>query len=193
VFRIFPVNSTPTAIVSAARVIRQYNPEAKIAINMLVDLPGWKSDLEKLIKDCGNAIDIVGLDYYPGTWAVSCDSVLSSWSHLAEELSAATRSETSPLHNRPLAILETGYSTNIRHWRDQEQQQRYFQDLKSALVRWDEKAGKKGLLFFGVHELTDSDTSAGLDPEAHFGLLTSESLERKAAFGTVQQLFKELQ
>ena len=73
VFRIFPAKSTPAAIIAAARVIRQHNPEAKTAINMLVDLPGWKSDLEKLIDDSGGSIDIVGLDYYPGTWAVSWD------------------------------------------------------------------------------------------------------------------------
>jgi hypothetical protein len=192
VFRIFPVKSTPAAIASAARVIRQNNPEAKTAINMLVDLPGWKSDLERLIEDCGNAIDIVGLDYYPGTWAVSWESVLSSWNHLADEMIAATRNETSPLHNRPLAILETGYSTNMRRWRDGKQQEAYFEDLKNALTQWDGQTGGKGLLFLGIHELTDSDTSAGLDPEAHFGLLTSDSLERKAAFDVVRQLFKEL-
>lgn len=192
VFRIFPAKTTPVAIAEAARVIRQYNTEAKTAINMLVDLPGWKSELEKLIEDYGSAIDIVGLDYYPGTWAISWDSVLSGWNRLADEMIAATRSETSPLHNRPLAILETGYSTNIRRWRDEKQQKAYFQDLKKVLERWNDQTGQKDLLFFGVHELTDSDSSAGLDPEAHFGLLTSESLEEKAGFNVVRQLFKGL-
>jgi len=192
VFRIFPVKSTPAAITSAGRVIRQHNPEAKTAINVLVDLPGWKSDLEKLIEDCGSAIDIVGLDYYPGTWAISWDPVLSGWNRLADEMIAATRSESSPLHNRSLAILETGYSTNVRRWRDENQQERYFEDLMNALKRWDGQAGKGKLLFFGIHELTDSDTSAGLDPEAHFGLFTSESLEKKAGFNIVRQLFEEL-
>ena len=51
VFKIFPAKSTPTAIISAARVIRQHNPQAKTAVNMLVDLPGWRSDLEKLIRE----------------------------------------------------------------------------------------------------------------------------------------------
>ena len=192
VFRIFPAKSTPTAIISAARRIRQHNPQARTAVNMLVDLPGWKSDLEKLIDTCGSAIDIIGLDYYPRTWAVSCESVLASWNNLADEMIAATRDETSPLHNRLLAILETGYSTNMRRWRDAKHQEAYFVDLKHALKRWDEETGQKRLLFFGIHELTDSDTSAGLDPEAHFGLLTSGSLERKVSFVAVQQLFKEL-
>jgi hypothetical protein len=160
---------------------------------MLVDLPGWKSELHKLIEDSGSAVDIVGLDYYPGTWTVTWDSVLSGWNHLAEEMGTATANETSPLHNHRLAILETGYSTNLRRWRDEKQQESYFEDLKNALKRWDGQTGKKGLLFFGIHELTDRDTGAGLDPEAHFGLLTSHSLERKAAFVTVQKLFRELQ
>ena len=107
-------------------------------------------------------------------------------------MSAATKGESSPLHNRTLAILETGYSTNMRRWRGDQQQEAYFQDLTKALKRWDGQTGEKEFLFLGIHELTDSNTSAGLDPEAHFGLLTSDSLERKAAFATVRQLFQDL-
>jgi hypothetical protein len=44
----------------------------------------------------------------------------------------------------------------------------------------------------GIHELTDSDTHAFLDPEAHFGLLTSETLNRKLGFEIVQQIFRGL-
>jgi hypothetical protein len=36
-------------------------------------------------------------------------------------------------------------------------------------------------LSFGIHELTDGDSGAGLAPEAHFGLLTSEPFEKRPA------------
>jgi hypothetical protein len=39
----------------------------------------------------------------------------------------------------------------------------------------------------------ETDLERCSDPEAHFGLLTSHSLERKAAFVTAQKLFRELQ
>jgi hypothetical protein len=191
VFKIFPTSATPTAIASAARLIRQHNPDAKTAINILVDLPGWRSDLNKLFAQCGTAIDIVGLDYYPGTWAVSSDSVPSGWNRLADDIDAIRMMENSPLYHCPIAIIETGYSTNIQGWRGDAKQEGYFQDLERALRRWDERMGRKGLIFVGIHELTDSNTSAWLDPEAHFGLLTSETLDRKAGFSIVRNIFNE--
>ena len=193
VFKIFPTSATSTAIASAARLIRQHNPEARTVINILVDLPGWRSDLDKLLARCGTAIDIVGLDYYPGTWTVSSDSVLSGWNRLADEIDATRTKEKSLLRHCPIAILETGYSTNIHGWRGDAQQEEYFQDLEHALRRWDDRMGQDGLLFVGIHELTDSDTSAWLDPEAHFGLLTSETLDRKVGFSMVRNIFNEFQ
>ena len=39
-----------------------------------------------------------------------------------------------------------------------------------------------------VHELSDEESRAFLDPEAHFGLLTSKSLDRKAGYTRLQRI-----
>lgn len=192
VYRIFPAKMTPNAIHSAAEAIRKQNPNAKTTINVLCDLPGWLADLEDILTRSGSAVDIVGIDYYPSTWTVSSASVSSNWDRLVDTIVRRRDNERSPLHNRPVAILETGYSTNVSRWRGEEKQVAYFQLLGRSLTRFDQRIGQGGLLLVGVHELTDSDSRAGLDPEAHFGLVTSETLMHKASFAVVEQMFGTL-
>jgi hypothetical protein len=191
VFKVFPDNYIPSALLTAASIIRRFNPEAKTTINILADLPGWLPELENILEKANGAIDIAGLDFYPGTWTVSSEPVSSNWNQLTDRIIAIRESEGSPLHGLPLAILETGYSTNVPWFRSEKSQLIYFESLDRAAKNLDARIGRDDVLFLGIHELTDSDSSGGIDPEAHFGLLRSASLERKAAYSVVQRLFRQ--
>jgi hypothetical protein len=90
---------------------------------------------------------------------------------------------------RRLAVMETGFSTNAIT-RGQKEQKEYFEKLPIVVNNL------KGLIpgndiLLGVYELCDRDSSALLDPESHFGLLTSD-LNPKSAFTTVMKLIAAL-
>ena len=192
VFKIFPTKPTASAIMSAATVIRQRNPAARITINILADLLGWESVLREILQESGSAIDIVGFDYYPGTWTISARSDSSNWNRFVDILAGSRLSGASLLHGRPVAIMETGYATNLQPFRNEDQQARYLRTLEAAVTRLDSQVGPNGLMLVGIHELSDGDTNAFFDPEAHFGLLTSDTLRRKAGFEVAQRIFSSL-
>jgi len=192
VFKVFPLEIAPAAIATGAKILRHYNPDSQITINVLAGLLGWHTDLEKLVRASGSAIDIVGLDYYPGTWTVSSNSDIINWNRLIEQITTTRASKNSPLYGRPVAILETGYATNVRWCRDEEQQVRFLKDLGRAMESLDRQIGPVGLVLVGIHELSDADTHVLLDPEAHFGLLASRTLRRKRGFEVTKELFRAL-
>lgn len=187
VFSVFRGSSLPTAIRVASKVIRHHSPKARTAINVLADLPGWLASLERTIGDTGDSIDIIGIDHYPETWTVSWLSPISDWSRLGDRLAGRLADVRSPLNGRPVAILETGYSTNVPLLRNDEAQVRYLSSLSDGLKFLDSRL-PHGLAFVGIYELADGDSNAGVDPESHFGLIESDSLARKPAFGVVQTM-----
>jgi beta-glucosidase/6-phospho-beta-glucosidase/beta-galactosidase len=189
VYRIFPTKTTPAAILTASEVIRRHNAEAQIVINILAGLWGWQSNLEEILQESGSAIDIVGFDYYPGTWTVSSGSDTSNWNRLVDLIAKSGETGASTLQNGRVAIIETGYATNLQRWRGEQEQVKYFKSLESAIKHLDTLVGRDRVALVGIHELTDNDTNTFLDPEAHFGLLTSGTLDRKAAFDVVRQIF----
>jgi beta-glucosidase/6-phospho-beta-glucosidase/beta-galactosidase len=69
---------------------------------------------------------------------------------------------------------------------------RYLRTLGDAMKQLDARVGPSGLRLVGIHELSDADSDAILDPEAHFGLLTSKILRRKPGFDAARQLFHAL-
>ncbi len=88
------------------------------------------------------------------------------------------------------AVLETGYSTNFPIGRTTKAQAGYFQGSEKVLTRLDAETAPNGLVWLGVHELCDEDTKALLDPEAHFGLLTSDSLKPKVGYSELQRIIR---
>lgn len=193
VYELFPQQNAAEAIVVGARIIREHNPDARTTINILAGLLGWQSDLEGMLRATGSAIDVVGIDYYPGTWTVSANSDATNWREFIDYISRNRATNSSPFFGKLLAIMETGYSTNLRSWRGEEQQVRYLKMLERAMKRLDEQIGEANLLLVGIHELSDDNSNAWLDPEAHFGVLMSTTLERKAGFEATKQLFRALQ
>ena len=182
VFRFFPTEVIPAALRTAASIIRRDVRDARLGINFIIDIWPWQDQLQNILSRAFEAIDVVGIDTYPGTWSIGIGSE-------NEELSAhpqILRARLPALRaDQALAVSETGYSTNIPFIRDQRDQLEYFRKLRSSAD------DLKGLEFVGIYELTDWDSNAKPDPEANFGLLDSR-LRRKPAFDEVRSLFDVL-
>jgi Glycosyl hydrolase family 1 len=178
VYRIFDLDGTSEGVTSAATIIRNTDPKPTL-VNIATDLWGWRSYAEGLLAQCEGSIDVFGFDRYPGTWTVGFDQ---SWKDLIQIADATTGRNQTVWSNRRIAILETGYSTNLRA-RSEEEQNAFFIRLFNS-VR--ERGVGEVLAYFGIYELVDGETSAGMDPEAHFGLMTTD-LKPKIAVETVKR------
>lgn len=189
-YRIFPRAETASVISSAAEIIHGQIPTAKVVVNILAGVFNWRRDTEVLLRQCATAIDVLGLDYYPGTWALA-DA--SDWSVVEDFIRSFSDNFRDGFPcTCELAILETGYSSNMPFLRGSQQQTNYFRDWKAIIPRLDMNCRSRKLAYVGIYELCDAGSSAWLDPEAHFGLLDSRTLARKPAYDEVQQLFSSL-
>lgn len=190
VYAIFPAEQVGPAITSAAGIIRAQVADSQIIVNFLVDLLGWKEAIEDLLRAAGASVDTIALDHYPGTWTFSDSSDWDGILSLQREIKAS--SADSPWHGHSLAVLETGYSTNVPWFRNGSAQADYYRQLAVILDRFASEQPGVPLTLVGFYELSDMDTHALVDPEAHFGLISSDTLQRKPAFAIVQQICHSL-
>jgi hypothetical protein len=181
VYGFFPRSVTPQAVALGATLIKAKEPGAQVAINVTIDIWGWRRYLTDLLSRSGSAVDVIGLDHYPGTWTIGRQNRWREVYEVGECINSAQPG--SVWFKRRLAVMETGFTTNS-WFRGTGTQSSYFVGLTNVAA---ELGRKYGAAFVGVYELCDSDTAAGLDPEAHFGLLTSD-LKPKPAFSAVKQL-----
>ena len=182
VFQFFPSEASASALQTAADIIRQAVPGARLSINFISDIWPWQLQLQDLLSAAPQAIDVVGVDTYPGTWNIEIDTGNKAFSVLPRMLRAklpALRSD------QAIAISETGYSTNIPFVREEADQLKYFRRLRKSVREL------RRLEFVGIYELTDENSDVRLDPEPNFGLLDSR-LRRKLAFDEVRKFFGEL-
>lgn len=186
VYRVFAPEHTNLAIRSAAAIIRRRVPDARMAVTFLVGLWNWKRQLMNCIAELGQDLDVIGLDYYPGTWM---PTKVEDWQAIAT-LFAEYRYAPG-VRKWSLAIMETGYSTNVRWFRGDEEQAAYYRSLERFICSLNRESSNAPLLV-GLYELCDSDSNATLDPEAHFGLLRSGTLARKPAFVEAQRICQSL-
>jgi hypothetical protein len=185
VFGFFPSVETSQAIAQAASTIKSGYPAAYVCINICMEIWGWRGYLTDLLSRSGRAIDVIGLDHYPGTWTIGPTERWADVFAIYDLIQSAA--PDSIWFGRSLGILETGFSTNA--WlRGENAQAEYFADLKQVVKRF-RPATDAPLV--GIYELSDWDSTAPLDPEAHFGLLRTD-LEPKAAFWKAQELLASL-
>ena len=185
VYRSFPNEEQSGAIKSAAAIIKARVPDARIAVNFLLDMPNWRRSLTTILEQCGSEIDVVTVDHYPGTWSVG---VNRDWVDVLDLARKVAKPGLAPLWaGRKLGIMETGYATNLAFLRTEADQSAYFVSLAGAIRAIDDTIGSTGLELVGLYEICDDNSVAAFDPEAHFGLLTSD-FRRKSAFGPAQQL-----
>lgn len=187
VYSIFDSETLPEAVMTASHLIKSRVNGAKVLVNFLVDIPHWRRDAERLLSQTGTSIDIVGVDHYPGTWAIGPSN---GWASGIRMLSGIDTTRPGTLwYGRKLAIVETGFSTNLSGLRGPDQQKYFFLDLKQTLRN--HSPFRNRLLFVGFYELCDSDSHAFLNPEAHFGLLNDDCTTRKPAFAIAQLISLE--
>lgn len=183
VYRIFPEAEAEAALGIAAETIRKHNPSSTVIVNLAIDFPKWKEVLTKLLVQAKSAVNVIAIDYYPGTWSLQ---VGANWSSVMNLMAQAKHPE-SLWSGHPIAIMETGYATNVPTFRNEVQQRVYFENLERIGRDLDAILGPALLPIVGIYELCDSDSSAFLDPEAHFGLLKS-NLTHKPAFVAAKRL-----
>lgn len=184
VYSIFDSVTLPEAVTSASQLIKSRVPGAKVLVNFLIDIPHWRRDAERLLSQTGTSIDVVGIDHYPGTWALGPNK---GWSSCMRTLAGIDTTIPGTLwYGRDLAIVETGFSTNLPGLRAPDQQKDFFLDLDQSLRNLGPLRNR--ILFVGFYELCDSDSHAFLNPEAHFGLLKDDCATRKPAFAIAQQI-----
>ena len=187
VYGFLSLSEVAAAVARGATAIHSVLPSAKVAINIAMDVWGWQDYLTSVMDLSKGSIDIVGLDHYPGTWTVVQHA---RWDHVTQFADAIASAPTGSLWSgRGLSIIETGYSTNAI-LRGQSQQAEYFESIKRVATYIRQKS-VMDCPIFGIYELCDSDSSAWLDPEAHFGLMTSDG-KAKSAFATVREIVASL-
>ena len=183
-YSIFDAESLPAAVMSASHLIKSHVDGAKVLVNFLVDVPHWRRDVEQLLSQTGRSIDVVGIDHYPGTWEFGPNE---GWGAAIQMLSAIDTTVPGTLwYGRGLAIMETGFSTNLPGLRGPDEQKSFFADLEQNLRHIGPFRDR--LMFVGFYELCDSDSHAFLNPEAHFGLLYDDCFKRKPAFDIAQKI-----
>lgn len=180
VFRFVSPTHLIDALTTAAEIIRVRLPKAELSVNVLAGLWGWKKDLRQYRKELGTAIDIMGIDFYPGTWSVALGD---PW----REIEVGLVEEWSTNEKGPrMAVAETGYATNIPLVRSEGQQAEFYLRLQSCLQKLERRGNARPLAFIMLYEICDEDSTMLLDPEAHFGLIKSASFSPKSSYPVVQ-------
>ncbi len=181
VYRLYSADRVCAAVSIAASAIRSRDIHAVLSINVATDLSNWKWWLEQILRGCGSRIDVIGLDHYPGTWTTSAPS---DWRDIRNFLTEVKSAKPDSIwFDHQVAIMETGFSTNVPWLRGEKQQVSFFDAFDAELQLEGDRIG-----LVGFYELSDRDSRAILDPEAHFGLVTSDRLTPKAAFARVREI-----
>jgi len=70
VYRFFPLAQAAEALVLGKSIIQSNVPKSTVAVNISMEIWGWRRYLYELLTRSGRAIDIVGLDHYRelGLW-----------------------------------------------------------------------------------------------------------------------------
>jgi hypothetical protein len=175
--------------------------------NLLPPLPSvgcwldWLPFTERLLREAGDAIDVVALDHYPDTWHPGTGPL--EWSCLEEAL-ARQRTPGSPWHGKGLAVAELGYASapagpRLGPWRwfpaaprDEDTMAAWYAAALPHVARL--LAGQAGggpAPWINVYELFDAPRPVGggglLAIEDHFGLLRRDG-GRKAAYGVLRAI-----
>jgi hypothetical protein len=182
VYRIFDLANTKDAVRIGAEIIRKSH-QVPVVVNIATDFWGWQRYAEDLLIACGEFVDILGLDRYPGTWSIGLSR---GWGDIIDMTHSKIGGTSTVCSDQRIAILETGYSTNTIS-RTQREQESYFLGLKPLFDAVKEDGSKWAFDLIGIYELVDADSSAGFDPEVHFGLMTTD-LKEKAAVRAVRDL-----
>jgi hypothetical protein len=162
-------------------------PGRTTMINLLVDGhdlpigPSWMTDVDFYLQHgAGRAIDVIGIDHYPGTWAYG------DWGgNILDRLGALGRR-----YGKAVAVLETGLSTTpcTMPWNSEAQQAKWIGAELGSIrtkTRALEASGVR-VAMLNWFKLEDRETSDCFDPEDHFGVVRSDR-SKKPGFDALRR------
>jgi len=155
----------------------------------LTSLPWSEWALDDWMRRAPGAIDIVGVDYYPGTWAMT---PYEDWTPLRRVLDKTTDPDD-PAYGKKVAVQETGFSTWLCFWHNEKDQRNWINASLPALrtiVSVHNARFPNKVVSCTWYELRDMDTSGGWWLEYHFGILRSD-WSKKPGFGDLRARIAE--
>ncbi|MCW5853306.1 MAG: glycosyl hydrolase 53 family protein [Anaerolineae bacterium] len=172
----------------ASDVLRGALGPLDIAVNLAADSAGWEQFVSDLLDQSPHACDIIGIDHYPGTWALQ---PADDWGVL-ERLMTRVNDPNDTWYGKKPAIIETGYSTYLPWWSTERRQAQW---IEQALPRiyainasWRERGGQT-LSILGWYELYDEPGGRLIPPLSRFGILHAPAKKgytsRKQSFDTL--------
>jgi hypothetical protein len=209
-----PVGVPWEALAALFRAARAAFPRTvPIAVNPLANLlPPWPSGgcwldwlpfTERLLREAGDAIDVVALDHYPDTWHPGTGPL--EWSCL-QEATGRLAAPGSPWRGKALAVGELGYASapagpRLGPWRwfpatprgEDTMAAWYAAALPHVVGLLAEQPGPRTSPWINVYELFDAPLPVGgsslLAIEDHFGLVRRDGTP-KPAYAVVRALVR---
>jgi hypothetical protein len=168
--------------------LEKYDRDFETYVNT-TSLPWTEWELNDWLRRAGDAIDIIGVDYYPGTWTIT---PYDDWSPLQRVLEKIS-DPNDPAFGKKAAIQETGFSTFLCFWHNEFDQKNWINTSLPALreiIRSHNARYANKVVSCCWYELLDTDTSGGWWLENHFGILRSD-WSKKPGFGDLRARIAE--
>jgi len=163
----------------------KYDDDFETYVNLVAGLPWSEPTLDGWMRRAGAAIDIIGLDYYPRTWLIAPPG---DWAPLKRLLKKIT-DPSDPCYGKKAAVQETGFATFCPLGHSEQDQIAWINTSLPALrevVRTHNRDHPNRIISCNWYELIDADTSGGIWPEPHFGILRDDR-SKKPAYGALKK------
>ena len=171
-----------------SEVLRGALGPLEIAVNLAADSAGWEQFVSDLLDQSPDACDIIGIDHYPGTWAVQ---PADDWAVL-DRLMTRVNDPNDTWYGKKPAIIETGYSTYLPFWKTERRQAQWIEQalprIHAINEQWRARGGQT-LSILGWYELYDEPGGRMIPPLSRFGILHASAKKgytsRKHSFDTL--------
>ncbi len=173
----------------ASETLRGALGPLEVAVNLAADSAGWERFVSDLLDQSPDACDIIGIDHYPGTWALQ---PADNWAVL-DRLLTRVNDPNDTWYGKQPAIIETGYSTYLPGWKTDRRQARWIEQalprIQAINEEWRQRGGQT-LAILGWYELYDEPGGRMIPPLSRFGILHAPAkrgyTSRKQSFDTLR-------
>jgi hypothetical protein len=163
--------------VRGAAIVRARAPGVRTYANVMANLVGWEEAVTDWVVKSGDAIDVIGIDHYPGTWTASS---FSDWAPF-DILITRINDPADAWYGKLGAVMETGYSSWMAVTADEGRQRDWINEslpvLRSRIAQA-HATETYGIVLANYYQLIDVDTD-GWGQEAHFGILHTDLSEKE--------------
>lgn len=155
---------------ATSAILRPAIKPLDLIINVTADLPRWEHFVTQCVRYADNAFDIIGLDYYPGTYFPTDWRKFRCLARMLERVN----DPHDLWYGKQAALIEFGYSTFLPPLRS-ERHQSVWAETALKYVReqdqaWRDRQGKS-LRLISWYELYDEPAQIPFNFLAHFGLV----------------------